>query len=184
MDMEEPMRMQVDIACVGFGPASAGFLTTLNKAIFDENGNVRLESTAMPGMPLQVMCYERADSIGFGVSGVVSKAKAIRTSLGDIENKGIPLMAPITEERMLYLLDPHGVSRRPALLKLSDKLVKPFTKDFAFKLPYNPPFLDKKGGLVFSFGQFTQWVSEQLMAECKVQIWPASPVSGDAGRFP
>lgn len=171
----EAMKMAVDIACVGFGPATAAFLHTLNKAIYDEEGNVVLESSAIPGMPLQVLCYERADSVGFGVSGVVSKAKAIRESLGEIEKLAIPLMHPITEERMVYLLDPHGASRRSPLLKFADKVLP--RKNYAFRLPYTPPFLNKHGGVVFSFGQFTQWVSEQLMCDGRVQIWPASPVS-------
>ena len=76
----ERMRMDVDIVCVGFGPATAGFLTTLNRALVDGDGQPRFESTAAPGMPLQVLCYERADDIGFGVSGVVTRARAIRAS--------------------------------------------------------------------------------------------------------
>ena len=61
--------MEVDIACVGFGPATAGFMHTLSQAMTAEDGSVLLESKVMPGMPLQVVCYERADDIGFGVSG-------------------------------------------------------------------------------------------------------------------
>ena len=32
-------------------------------------------------MPLQVLCYERADDIAAGVSGVVTRGKAIREKL-------------------------------------------------------------------------------------------------------
>ena len=74
----ERQTMDVDIACVGFGPAMGGFLTTLSRALVDENGMPLLESTVMPGMPLQVVCYERADDISFGVSGVVTRARSIR----------------------------------------------------------------------------------------------------------
>ena len=56
--MSERLSMDVDIVCVGFGPATAGFLTTVSKA------------SDLP--PLQIVCYERAEDIGFGVSGVVS----------------------------------------------------------------------------------------------------------------
>ena len=59
--------------CVGFGPASGGFLTTLSRGLRRGPG-AELESGAMPGMPLQVVCYERADDLGFGVSGVVTRA--------------------------------------------------------------------------------------------------------------
>ena len=176
------MRMQVDVACVGFGPATAGFMTTLSKALYDAQGNVRFESPSMPGMPLQVMCYERADNIGFGVSGVVSRARAIRDTFGKIEEAGVPMMHPVTEERVLYLLDPHGASRRPGLMRAADRVIRalggvlPY-EEHAMKLPYIPPFLQKHDGVVFSHGQFTQWVASHLMAEGRVQIWPGSPVS-------
>ena len=32
-------------------------------------------------MPPQVICYERADDIGFGVSGVVTRARGIRAAV-------------------------------------------------------------------------------------------------------
>ena len=74
----ERQRMDVDIACVGFGPAMGGFLTTLSRHLMNEDGTPRLESAVSPGMPLQVICYERADDIGFGVSGIVTRGRAIR----------------------------------------------------------------------------------------------------------
>ena len=54
------MSMDVDIVCVGFGPAMGGFLTTLSRALLNEDGTPRLESIVMPGMPLQISCYERS----------------------------------------------------------------------------------------------------------------------------
>ena len=64
--------METDIVVTGFGPASAGFLLTLapELAKTKEDGSPLYESKVMPGMPLQVMCYERADDTGFGVSGI------------------------------------------------------------------------------------------------------------------
>jgi electron-transferring-flavoprotein dehydrogenase len=59
--------MDVDIVCVGFGPATAGFLTTLSRQL-------PLPDGSLP----QVICYERADDIGFGVSGVVTRARVQR----------------------------------------------------------------------------------------------------------
>ncbi len=56
--------MDVDIACVGFGPATAGFLAALAPHILNEDGTPALESPSAPGLPLQVVCYERADDIG------------------------------------------------------------------------------------------------------------------------
>ena len=50
-------------------------------------------------------------------------------------------------------------------------------RDEAFHLPWTPRFLHKDGGLVFSMGQFNQWVGSRLMADGLVQIWPGTPVS-------
>ena len=77
---------------------------------------------------------------------------------------------------MLYLLDPTGASRRSRSLKAVDKLVHTFKwilryEEQAVGLPYIPDFLKKKGGLVFSIGQFNQWVSSQLMATGLVQVF-------------
>src|SRR5215471_160499 len=98
--------MEVDIACVGFGPATAGFLTTLAR---------------MPDLPLQVICYERADDISFGVSGVATRARGIRASLPGLDIGQIPMAAPVTKEKLAWL---HGKR--------------------AVELPYIPSFLHKR----------------------------------------
>jgi electron-transferring-flavoprotein dehydrogenase len=163
--------IEVDIVCVGFGPATAGFLATLDKA-------PDLESRACPGMPLQVICYERADDIGFGVSGVVTRARGIRATLPDLNPAEIPMATPITEERLVYLLDPIGASRRSRPLKAIDTALRTLgmPREFGVELPYIPPFLRKHDGLVMSLGQFMQFVGGRLMASGKVQIWPGMPV--------
>jgi len=96
----ERQEMQADIACVGFGPAMGGFLTTLSRALMNEDGTPIAESKAMPGMPPQVICYERTDDIGFGVSGVVTKARAIRASFPDLDPSQVPMAAPVKKVRM------------------------------------------------------------------------------------
>ena len=177
MDIDR-QTMEVDIACVGFGPAMGGFLTTLSRAMVDESGMPLLESGIMPGMPLQVLCYERADDISFGVSGVVTRGRSIRASFPDLDPADIPLGCPVGEEQVLYLLDPLGASRRSTGVRAMDRLVGLLSrKDHACKLPCIPPFLHKQDGLVLSVGQFTQWVGNQLMASGLVQVWPATPVS-------
>lgn len=179
--ISDRQTLDVDILCVGFGPATAGFLSTLTKGMMDENGMPRFESKSMPGMPPQVMCYERADDTGFGVSGVVTRGKGIRASWPDLDVSQIPMACPVTEERVLYLLDPVGASRRPTLLKLADGMIRtfkwmlPYNKQ-AFRLPYLPPFLRKHDGWVMSLGQFNQWLSGNLMGTGLVQIWPGTPV--------
>ncbi len=170
--------MEVDIACVGFGPAMGGFLTTLSRELVDESGMPLLESRVMPGMPLQVLCYERADDISFGVSGVVTRGRSIRGTFTELNPADIPMAAPVTDEKVVYLLDPVGASRRSFGIKVVDKVVGLLSSgDHAFELPYIPPFLHKNDGMVLSIGQFTQWVGSQLMASGLVQVWPGMPVS-------
>ena len=174
--------MEVDIACVGFGPATGGFLTTLTKAWNENPADPAFESRVTPGMPLQVLCYERADDISSGVSGVVTRGQAIRASFPALNPAEIPMAVPVSSERVMYLLDPIGASRRSALLRIGDfflriggKLVG--VRDHAFTLPWTPAFLNKHGGLVLGIGQFNQWVGSQLMASGLIQIWPGTPVS-------
>jgi electron-transferring-flavoprotein dehydrogenase len=175
--------MEVDIACAGFGPAMGGFLTTLTREWTEHPEDPAFESKVMPGMPLQVLCYERADDIASGVSGVVTKAKGIRASFPDLNPAEIPMAADVKQERVFYLLDPVGASRRSPLLRLGDKALQAAgsllgVKDHAFELPWTPAFLHKHGGLVLSMGQFNQWIGSQLMGTGLVQIWPGTPVSG------
>jgi electron-transferring-flavoprotein dehydrogenase len=173
--------MDADIVCVGFGPATAGFLTTLSKQLVNADGTPTVESAVMPGLPPQVLCYERADDIGFGVSGVVTKARALRASFPELDKAGIPMAAPVGEEKVLYLLDPVGASRRSTMLKLADKAIQAFkwalpVEDQALNLPWTPDFLHKHGGMVLSMGQFMQWVGAQVQSTGMVQIWPGTPV--------
>ncbi|MBL8233690.1 MAG: 4Fe-4S binding protein [Bryobacterales bacterium] len=165
--MERP-RMDVDIVCVGFGPATGGFLTTLVRGL-------PLEDGSLP----QVMCYERADDIGFGVSGVVTKARGIRASFPGLDPADIPMAAPVRGEKVVYLLDPIGASRRSAALKSADSLLRAagVCEHDAFELPYTPPFLEKHDGLILSIGQFNQWVAQQVMMTGAAQIWPGMPVA-------
>ena len=180
MAVERP-RMDADVVCVGFGPASGGFLTTLARGIINPDGSTAIESPSVPGLPLQVLCYERADDIGFGVSGVVTRARGLRESFPDLDPSQIPMAAAVKDEKILYLLDPIGASRRPALMRAADVAIRAVggilgVKDDAMELPWTPEFLNKHDGLVLSMGQFTQWVGQQVMGSGAAQIWPGSPV--------
>ena len=175
-------RMDADIVCVGFGPAMAGFLTGLSKQLVNPDGTPAVESTVMPGMPPQVLCYERADDIGFGVSGVVTRGRGLRATFPDLDPKQIPMAAAVTEEKVVYLLDPIGASRRSWTLRAGDSCIRAFRgllpfEHEAVELPWSPPFLHKNGGLVLSMGQFMQWVGAQVQSTGTVQIWPGTPVS-------
>lgn len=174
--------MEVDIACVGFGPATGGFLTTLTQAWNKNPADPAFESKVAPGMPLQILCYERADDLASGVSGVVTQARGISASFPVLNPAEIPMAANVTSERVLYLLDPIGPSRRSVTLRAADRALRTLgpllgLNDHAFQLPWTPAFLNKHGGLVLSIGQFNQWVASQLMAGGLVQIWPGTPVS-------
>ena len=92
--------MDVDIVCVGFGPATAGFLTTLSRQLVNPDGTPAIESPSNPGLPLQVMCYERADDVSFGVSGVVTRARGIRASLPDLDPSQIPMAVTVKQEKV------------------------------------------------------------------------------------
>ncbi len=183
MDVERQV-MDADMVCVGFGPAVGGFLTTLCRGLVDESGAPVVESAAMPGMPPQVICYERADDIGFGVSGVVSRARGIRASFPGFDPALVPLCTRVREERVAYLLDPIGVSRRPRMVRLKDRAIRalgkrlPWFAHEAVELPYIPPFLAKHDGFAFSLGQFNQWVGGESMGSGLAQIWPSTPVAG------
>jgi electron-transferring-flavoprotein dehydrogenase len=165
--MTDRPSMEVDIVCVGFGPAMGGFLTTLAPRLAE-----------FPNPP-QVICYERADGLGFGVSGVVTRARGIHASFPDLQPEQIPMAARVKNEKVLYLLDPTGASRRSRSVKALDLGVRTLSKHdlHAVELPWTPSFLHKTGGLVLSLGQFNQWVSEQLMMSGMVQIWPGMPVA-------
>jgi electron-transferring-flavoprotein dehydrogenase len=177
----ERQSMAVDIACVGFGPAMAGFLTTLSRRLAAAD-RPALESAASPGMPLQVVCYERADDPGFGVSGVVTRARGIKAAFPDLDASQIPMATPVRKEKVLYLLDPVGASRRSPALKAADLALR--AARFAFKyeeqaveVPFVPAYMHKHDGFVFSMGQLMQWMSGQVLSTGTVQIWPGTPVA-------
>jgi electron-transferring-flavoprotein dehydrogenase len=178
----ERQSMEVDIACAGFGPAMGGFLTTLTKEWSVHPDDPAFMSKAVPGMPLQVLCYERADDLAAGVSGVVTRARSIRASFPQLNTAEIPMATEVKRERVLYLLDPIGASRRSFTLRAADAALRGMgrlagVRDHAFELPWTPGFLHKNGGLVLSIGQFNQWVGAQLMATGLVQIWPGTPIA-------
>jgi len=176
----ERQTLEADILCVGFGPATGGFLTTLTKGLVKEDGTPAFDSRISPGNPLQVLCYERADDLGYGVSGVVTRGRSIKASFPSEEFNQIPFFSKVTGEKVLYLLDPHGASRRPWLVKAADfflKLLPWVKKELSFELPFLPEFLHKKDGYIFSLGQFNQWVGSQVMMSGQVQVWPGTPVA-------
>lgn len=125
------------------------------------------------------MCYERADDIAFGVSGAVTRARGIRATFPGLDPAQIPMAATVRHEKLAYLLDPLGASRRSPALRAADRLLRlaRLTRYHAWELPWVPPFLRKDGGLLLSTGQFMQWTGAQAMSTGAVQIWPGMPVA-------
>ena len=179
--LTERQQMEVDIACVGFGPAMGGFLTTLSRYLLNPDGTPKIESPSLPGAPLQVICYERSDGLGFGVSGAVTRGRGIRSTFPQLDLSQIPMATPVKKEELVYLLDPTGASHRSFSLRAIDRLLrlfKPFfrSRHHAIELPFIPSIMNKHGGFVLSLGQFNQWVAEQLTSSGLIQIWPGMPV--------
>jgi electron-transferring-flavoprotein dehydrogenase len=92
------------------------------------------------------------------------------------------MAAAVTDEKVVYLLDPTGASRRSPALRAADAALRAFSRlvgleHQAFELPWTPQFLHKQSGLVLSMGQFIQWVAAQVQSTGTVQIWPGTPVS-------
>ena len=178
----ERQTLEVDVVCVGFGPAMGGFLTTLSRGLTNPDGTPAVESEVMPGMPLQVVCYERADGLSYGVSGAVTRARSLKASFPGLDPAQIPMATEVKEEKVLYLLDPVGASRRSPALRAADLAIRGLgfalpVRDQALELPYTPEFLHKKGGLILSIGQFNQWVGEQILASGQIQLWPGTPIA-------
>ncbi len=173
--------MEVDVACAGFGPAVGGFLTTLTRAWSENPADPAFESKVAPGMPLQVMCYERADDIAPGVSGVVTRAKGIRASFPDLKVDEIPMAAEVRQERVLYLLDPIGASRRSFALRAGDACCTHWILCWESRIT-----LSNCPGRRASCTRRTAWscplansTSGSVRSSCPpglVQIWPGTPV--------
>ena len=92
------------------------------------------------------------------------------------------MAAPVTSEKVAYLLDPIGASRRSAALRIADGLLRTFrwalpVRHHAFELPWVPPFLRKHDGLVLSMGQFMQWVGG-----AGDELGHGASLAGNAGR--
>ena len=181
----ERQEMSCDVVVTGFGPAAAGFLATIGPELakFKDDGTPLYESKVMPGCPLQVQCYERADDVGFGVSGIVTRGEAIKASFPGVDLAAeIPNAVEVKEEKLAYLFDHIGASKRSLGTRFTDLCFKmggvimKGGKFQARELPFIPPFMDKKPGLVLGMGAFMGWAAQKVM-ENGLMIMPGSPVA-------
>ena len=65
------------------------------------------------------------------------------------------MMQPVKDERVLYLLDPHGASHRGAGVCWLDRTIRlgrNVRRNHAVELPWIPDFLRKDDGFLFSLG--------------------------------
>ena len=184
----ERQSMAVDIACVGLRPGDGRLPHDALAPARRARTKPPLESAASPGLPLQVVCYERADDPGFGVSGVVTRARGIRAAFPDLDASQIPMAAP--GEAGEGPLPPRPGRRLAPLAPRSAPPTPPSAprgfalrhEEHAVELPYTPAFLHKHDGFVFSMGQLMQWMSGQVLSTGTVQIWPATPGRRGARR--
>lgn len=168
-EIESP-ELEVDIACVGFGPAQAGFLYKLS-SLLDKEGS----------KPLNIVCFERSSVVGSGVSGVVTKAEAIQGTLGLQKLLKVNGITKVEEEKLLYLFDYLKVSKRSFLLKAVDYFLEQLErlkkdKSKSFKIPFIPSFFSKKDGYAFSISSFLSFIAEDISCNSNIQIWPEMPV--------
>ena len=132
-------------------------------AVAPRGRHAGLESRAMPGMPLQVICYERADDIGFGVSGVVTRARGIRASLSRISTRRrFPWPRRSRRRRSSICSTPSApAAARSALRAGRSRSCAPLRLARAPRLRaalHSRRSCTRQGGLVLSIGQFNQWV--------------------------
>ncbi len=89
------------------------------------------------------------------------------------------MAAPVREEKVVYLLDPTGASRRSAVLRTADQALRSLglERNSAWSCRTFRRSCEKSGGMMLSLGQFMSSVGGELMASGAVQIWPGTPVA-------
>ena len=136
--------MEVDIACAGFGPAMGGFLTTLTHAWTRIPPIPPSRARSRPACP----CRSSATSAPTILPPASAAWSPAPRAFAPAFPVSIPPKSPwpprSRSERVLYLLDPIGASRRSSLLRLGDFFLRlfgqaPRLKDHAFELPWTPP---------------------------------------------
>ncbi len=157
---------------------------TVARDLLNADGTPRLESTVSPGLPLQVICYERADgagirSVGRGHARARNPRQLSRSRPGTDSDGGPGVRARSSSTCSI----PVGASRRSLRLRMADSLIRALSRVAALarSARWNchslPKFMRKHDGLVLSLGQFNQWVSEQV-----AEFRSGSGVAGNASE--
>ena len=127
--------LDVDILIVGGGPA--GLSAALRLA------QLQKQPGASGGEPLSIALLEKAREGGaHQLSGAVLDPSTLRDLIPDFQERGAPLAAAVTEDRVFLL-----------------------TEKSRFRFPIVPPPLRNHGNYIISLNRFTQWLTTQVEAE-------------------
>ena len=136
MEQRERESMEFDVVIVGAGPA--GLAAAIRLAQLAEE----------TGEDVSVCVLEKGSEVGAHIlSGAVMEPRAINELIPDWEERGAPLLTPVTKDRFLYL-----------------------TEKRAFRLP-TPPQMANHGNYIISLGNVCRWLAGEAEA-LGVAIFP------------
>ena len=175
--------MNVDIVCVGFGPAMGGFLTTLARGLTRRTARRWRRARRRPACRRRSSATNARTTSASASRAWSRRRRSIRASFPAARSGADPHGR--AGEARARRLPPRSDRRQPAIVGAAvGRRVDPrlpmgaaVRAPRAVNLPWVPPFLRKHDGLVLSMGQFMQWVGAQVMSSGTIQVWPSTPVA-------